>query len=144
MNTTAHALLSGVTTLDEVGDAWSIVAHGRRHDAVLAGAHALRKRIEAMPTVVGVRTLPITTLPYPTRYAFQGAAVSPAPYVMMVHRALLVQFRQGDALRTLLFNPTDVERARRTPFFASLEARVGTSISRWLSTQFDSIESQLE
>ena len=131
------------TALDEVGDAWREPSHGLRHEAVLAGAHKLRARLAAMPDVVAVRTLPITTLPYPTRYAFQGAAASPAPFVTLTHRALLVRFLQGGRARTLLFNPTDVERSRRTPFFAKLEARVGSRMARLMATQFDPLEAQL-
>ena len=133
-----------LTPLEEVGAAWSERAHGRRHEAVMAGARALRTRLEGMSDAVAVRTLPITTLPYPTRYAFQGAAASPAPFVTLTHRALLVQFRQGERTRTLLFNPTDVERSRKTPFFAKLEDRVGSRVARMMATQFDPLEKQLE
>lgn len=133
-----------LTPLDEVGDAWKEPSHGLRHEAVLAGARRLRARLTAASPVLAVRTLPVTTLPYPTRYAFQGAAASPAPFVTLTHRCLLVRFRQGDCLRTLLFNPTDVERARRTPFFAKLEGAVGSRVAKLLSTQFDPLEKQLE
>ncbi len=132
-----------LTALDEVGDAWKVSSHGLRHEAVMAGAKALRARLEGSPECVSVRTLPVATLPYPTRYAFQGAAASPAPFVTLTHRCMLVQFRQGDRVRTLLFNPTDPERSRRTPFFAKLEARVGERVAKMLSTRFDSIEAQL-
>jgi hypothetical protein len=130
--------------LDEVGDAWRIASPGLRHDAVLAGARKLRARLEASAPVVAVRTLPITTLPYPTRYAFQGAAASPAPFVTLTHRSLVVRFRQGEATRTLVFNPTDVERSRKTPFFAKLEAAVGSTVAKLMSTQHDPLEKQLE
>ncbi len=129
--------------LDEVGDAWALASHGLRHERVMAGARALRARVEAMPECVSVRTLPVTTLPYPTRYAFQGAAASPAPFVTLTHRALLVQFRQGGRTRALLFNPTDVERSRKTPFFARLEARVGERVARLMATQYEPFEAQL-
>lgn len=144
MTARAHEIDTGLTSLDEVGDAWSLTAHGRRHAAVLDGAQALRARLAAMAPVEAVRTLPITTLPYPTRYAFQGAAVSPAPFVTLTHRSLVVRFRQGERTRTLLFNPTDVERSRRTPFFAKLEAAVGARVARRMATQYDPLEAQLK
>jgi hypothetical protein len=97
-----------------------------------------------MAPVMAVRTLPLTTLPYPARYAFQGAALSLAPFVTLTHRCLLVRFRQGEGIRTLLFNPTDIDRARRTPFFARLEAVVGERLARHLATRFDPLETQLE
>ncbi len=141
----SHDLSSPSTTaLDEVGDAWREPSHGLRHEAVMAGARRLRARMEASPECAAVRTLPITTLPYPTRYAFQGAAASPAPFVTLTHRCLLVQFREGGALRTLLFNPTDVERSRRTPFFARIEGALPGPLVRRFVTQYDPLEKQME
>ncbi len=132
-----------LTPLDEVGDAWAEPSPGRRHAAVLAGARRLRERLAEAPAVIMARTLPLTTLPYPTRYAFQGAAASPAPFVTLTHRCLVVRFRQGDATRTLLFNPTDVPRARQTPFFAKIESAIGRRVAERLVTAFDPLEAQL-
>ncbi|MEZ4409226.1 MAG: hypothetical protein R3A52_22570 [Polyangiales bacterium] len=111
--------------------------------AVLAGAASLRERIAGGPTAVSVRTLPLTTLLYPTRYAFGGAALSPAPFVTLTHRCLLVQFRQGAALKTLLFNPTDIDRARRAPYFARVIERFGETMSSMMVTRFEALEAQL-
>jgi glyoxylase-like metal-dependent hydrolase (beta-lactamase superfamily II) len=129
-------------TLRELGDAWTVRGHGPRLAAVQRGALALRERIASGPAVVCVRTLPIATLAYPTKYAFWAAARSPAPFISMMHRCLLVQFRQKGEIKTLLFNPTDPERSRRTPFFARLIHRYG-ALQRFLSTTFEPLEVQL-
>lgn len=129
--------------LSELDAAWRVRGHGRRLAAVAEGARALRARFAAMGAVVCARSLPVTTLLYPTRFAFWSAARSPAPFVPLTHRALLVQFRAGAAVKTLLFNPTDVERARATPYFARLIERFGETATRWMTTQYDALEVQL-
>ncbi len=134
---------AGVTALDELDEAWRVRGHGRRLSAVREGARAMRARVEAMPAVVAVRSLPVTTLVYPTRFAFQGAALSPAPFVPLTHRALVVQFQAAGALKTLLFNPTDPERARRAPYFVRLLERFGERMASFLATRFEPLEVQL-
>lgn len=72
-----------------------------------------------MPDFVG--TFDLSTLPYPTRFGLWRAARTPAPFLTLTHRMLLVRWREPDGRpRTLLFEPTDVELARRTPYFARL------------------------
>jgi glyoxylase-like metal-dependent hydrolase (beta-lactamase superfamily II) len=81
--------------------------------------------------------------PYPTKYAFFGAAMSPAPFVLLTHRCLVVQFLQAGELKTLLFNPTDVAAARTAEYFARLAARVPKRIQRVIAREFDPLTSQL-
>jgi hypothetical protein len=61
----------------------------------------------------------------------------------MTHRCLLVQFMQRGEPKTLLFNPSDVEGARATSFFARLARDVGERASSWMAKRYDSIETQL-
>jgi hypothetical protein len=90
----------------------------------------MRERLLASGRVVSVRTFDLTLLPYPTTFAFSGAASSPIPYVAMTNRVNLVQFATEDrGLKTLLFNPTDVPRSAETPFFAAMRARMGEALS---------------
>jgi hypothetical protein len=92
---------------------------------------------------VAVRTLPLTTLLYPTKYAFNSAARSPAPFVVMTHRALLVQFLQSGSLKTLLFNPTDIEAARATPYFARILKQFGERATKLVVETYEPLEAQL-
>lgn len=138
--------MDGLTPLDELDQAWGSSARGRRGPecrAVKRAAERLRERLLAGPRAVAVRTLPLTTLPYPTRYAFGSAALHPAPFVMLTHRCLLVQFLQRGELRTLLFNPSDVDAARRTPFFARLGAQIGDGVAGLLAKRAPPLEAQL-
>jgi hypothetical protein len=113
------------TVLESFDAALTQPGHGPRLRAVRSAAQAVREQLLDQPRVQVVRTLPLARLPYPARFAFQGAAWSPAPLVQMTHRCLLIQFRSGGALRTLLFNPSDVVANRATPFFADFIRAVG-------------------
>jgi hypothetical protein len=99
--------------------------HGDRLAAVRDAARTVRARFLAERCVQAVRSVLLAHVPYPSRYAFQGAAWSPAPLVRMSHRCLVVQFRENGVLRTLLFNPSDVVAARATPFFADFIRTIG-------------------
>ncbi len=132
--------LRRIPLLDE---AWSVRGHGLRLEAVRRGAHALHAELGRGPRAVAVRSLTRSRLVYPTRHAFQGAALSPAPFVVMVHRTLLVQFLQAGELKTLLFNPTDVEGAKRTPFFVKLLEKMPPQAVSLLAPPEPSLEAQL-
>jgi len=137
------ALLHGTTRLHDFDAAWSVARGGPCLRAVRVAAEKLRDRFASGPRIVAVRTIPLSTLLYPTKYAFNSSAVSPAPYVVMTHRCLLVQFLQAGALKTLLFNPTDIEGARATPYFAKMIARFGERATNLLVEKFEPLEAQL-
>lgn len=136
-------MLAGITPVSEIDAAWSRVPSGARLRAVRVAAERLRDRFAAGPRAVAVRTLPIIVAPYPTKYAFWGAALSPAPFVVLHHRALLVQFLQRGELKTLLFNPTDPAGARATPFFERLARRVPERLRRIVGRELEPITKQL-
>jgi hypothetical protein len=112
--------------LHEVDDVWRAPSAGERLDHARVAGKRLRERLVESGRVTAVRTFDNSQLPYPTRFAFAGAALSPLPYVVMTNRMNVVQFQTEDgAPKTLLFNPTDVERSSKTPYFAELRARMG-------------------
>ena len=134
---------TGTTAFFDFDEPWQVKGDGPRLRAVRAAAEGFRKRFGSGSRVVCARTLPLSTLPYPTRYAFNGAAASPVPIVTLTHRCLLVQFLQGSAVKTLLFNPTDIVAARATPFFMRLAESVPPQLESLLVTRFDPLETQL-
>lgn len=136
-------MIPGALRITDLDKAWSERLHGPQLRAIKRAAEQLRERFAAGPRCVSVRTLPLTTLAYPTRYAFWAAAFSPAPFVIMTHRCILVQFLSKGELKNLLFNPTDVEGARKTPFFARLIEQIGERASDLLAKKFDDLEVQL-
>ena len=133
----------GLQRIPDLDEAWAMPRHGPQLRAVRRIAERLRERFVSGPRCVSVRTMPLSTLAYPTRYAFWAAAFAPAPFVMMTHRCVLVQFQRNGELKNLLFNPTDVEAAKKTPFFARFIETVGTRLSEAAAGKFDSLELQL-
>lgn len=133
----------GTVGLTDLDAAWSTPAPGARLRAVRLAAEVLKHRFAAGPRVVAVRTLPLVHVPYPTKYAFFHAALSLAPYVLLTHRCLLVQFLQGGELKTLLFNPTDVAGARSTPYFANLAARIPERLQKMVAQESEPLAEQL-
>jgi glyoxylase-like metal-dependent hydrolase (beta-lactamase superfamily II) len=136
-------VVPGSAPVLDLDRAWSVGAIGPRLRAVRVAAERLRDRLASGPRVLAVRTLPIVMAPYPTRFAFWGAALSPAPYVVFTHRCLLVQFLQAGEAKTLLFNPTDVGGARATPFFARLAERVPRKVQAVVAPEFEPLTEQL-
>src|SRR5690606_10978537 len=123
--------------------AWKEPHHGTQLRAVRRAGEQLRDRFASGPRCVAVRTLPLTTLAYPTRYAFWSTAFAPAPFVTMTHRCLLVQFFQQGELKNLLFNPTDIDGARATPFFALMIEQLGQRLIDLMAKRFEPLEDQL-
>ena len=63
----------------------------------------------------------LVSLPYPTRFGLFRAHLSPAPYLTITNRLLMVRWMDPDGRRrTLLWEPSDVELDANTPFFARL------------------------
>lgn len=136
--------MDGLVRISDLDEAWSIPAHGKRLRAVKRAGERLRERFTRGPRALAVRTLPLTTLAYPTKYAFWSAAFHPAPFVMLTHRCLLVQFLDRGEVKTLLWNPTDVAAAEATPFFARLVAELGEGLARRIAKRAPPLETQLE
>jgi hypothetical protein len=120
-----HPTLPWVRRVHHLDEARGIRSAGRRLDAVRRAAERLSDELRDGPQVLSVRTLPITDLIYPTKYAFQTALKLPFPYVTMRHRCLLVQVEAEGSVRNILFNPTDRDSSRATPFFQGLLEKFG-------------------
>ncbi len=130
--------------LHDLDQAWAHQSHGTRLKAVLRSAETVGDSLRSGPRVVSVRTLPLTTLVYPTKYAFSGACRVPMPFVVMTHRALLVQVRAEGELKNVLFNPTNFETSIEAPFFRKLADQYGEWLAKSVLTKaFGSVEEQL-
>jgi len=132
-----------LTRLQELDAAWAEPQAGPQLRGVRRAAHRLRERFVAGPRCVAVRTLPLATLAYPTKYALGGTAALPWPYVSLTHRCVFVQFWQNGDLKSLLFNPTDVDAARATPYFAKLASQFGERLTERIGKRFERLEDQL-
>ncbi len=135
---------TGLERIECFDRAWEVSGHGPKLKAIRKAAFALREQFASGPQVVAVRTLPVATLAYPTKYAFWSAPLLPFPYVIMKHQCLLVQFLQRGQLKNLLFNPTDDIASRETPFFKRMIEQVGEYVAfNVLQQKFETLESQL-
>lgn len=122
--------------IPELREAWATANLAERHRRLRNAATAARERFLSSGQALAFHTCPIATFPYPTSFAFQGAALSPAPYVMVTSRMVVVQYvdHEGER-RTLLFNPTDEERAEKAPFYATFKQRYGTILAERVLTK---------
>jgi hypothetical protein len=117
---------------------------GLRLHQLRRAAQEAREAFVAGGPVAAVATCDLITFPYPTLFAFSGAALSPAPYVMMTNRMQVVQFLEEGERRTLLFNPSDYERGYAAPFYRSLRERYGAFVSdKVMSTRHGTVQSHL-
>lgn len=125
-------------------EAWAVGGAAERLRQLRKAAVATRERLIDGGPVASVSTHPLVTFPYPTKYAFSGGALSPAPFVMMTNRMQIVQFVHQGRRRTLLFNPTDVEGSRNATFYKDLATKFGPLLSRKvIPSYFGTVEGHL-
>ncbi|MGF1465854.1 MAG: hypothetical protein ACFCGT_06945 [Sandaracinaceae bacterium] len=130
-----HPELGWVRRIHDLDEARAVARPGPRARALRRAGEVLGDALREGPEVVSVRSLHVSDLVYPSRFAFHGALSLPLPYVMMRHRCLLVQVRAEGTVRNVLFNPSDREGAKATPYFRRLlqsypfaEALVGAPV----------------
>ncbi|MBM4360325.1 MAG: hypothetical protein FJ096_19640 [Deltaproteobacteria bacterium] len=141
-----HPKLPWLRVLHDLDEARATTLPGAHIDALSHRARSLGDQLREGPRVLGVKTLDNATLPYPTRFAFNGAMPLPWPFVLMTHRTLLVRLATSDGTKHLLFNPTDAAASRRTPFFAKLATALEKRFpfaERLVGAHFPSLEEQL-
>ncbi len=103
-------------------------ASGFGHALRLARQAAIDLRREFLSTGCpdSVRTYDLIGLPYPARFGLWRAALTPAPFVTITNRMIVVRWTDTDGgRRTLLFEPSDAELDQNTPYFARLQRRAG-------------------
>lgn len=117
-----------------------------RLDAVRRRARALREEMLAGPQVVYYRSFGLVRVPYPVRYGLRDAAAVATPFMHILNRMFVVQYRRDGAVRTLLISPSDVAGNRETPFFKRLARRarlLGRLGERLLAPVLGSVEACL-
>ncbi|MEU9979369.1 hypothetical protein [Streptomyces sp. NPDC051014] len=89
-----------------------------------AQAQAFRREFTLSGTPDTVVTCDLVTLPYPTRFGLFRASLAIAPFLSITNRMLVIRWHESDGRpRVLLFEPSDVERGRYTPYFDDLARR---------------------
>jgi len=111
--------------LEALDAAWRVSTPAERLRALRKAAAATRDELLSGGPVRACQTVKLQAFPYPSLYAFSGGATSPAPFVVMTNRMQVVQFLENGALKTLLFNPSDVERDRAATYYVDLARTMG-------------------
>ncbi len=85
---------------------------GETLEALRQGATALREQVRESGRPLGVATRPLITQPHPTAHGLFRAARTPAPWLWLTERMVIVTWRDPVGQdRTLLWCPSDHERA---------------------------------
>jgi hypothetical protein len=92
------------------------IAAGDELARVDEAATLIRERLTASGRPAGVATAPLLTHPFPTALGLGAAPRSPASWLSVTVRMLVVQWRDADdRMRTLLWEPWDHERSPALP-----------------------------
>lgn len=75
--------------------------------------------------VLYYRSVNLIRAPYPTRYGLLNASTVKSPFMHIMNRLFVVQFKAVDGIKTLLFSPSDFRANAETPFFKRLATRYG-------------------
>ncbi len=128
--------------IHDFDDAWATWPRGDRPDALRAAAKGFRERFTGV--VHGVRTVDLVSAPYPTKYAFAGAAIAVNPYVTLVNRLVVVRYDDhSGTTRTLVWEPTLPAGSRHAPFYAHLATKLPERAQRVLAPEHATVPEAL-
>lgn len=125
----------GSTGSDQIGDQLRLI----REEAV-----RFRKEFVATGKPEYVETFDLVGAPYPRAFGLFRAATSPAPFVTITNRLVVVRWKApGGGRKTLLFEPSDVELARNVPFYAKLAERTPELLQSLVYKEHATVEQRL-
>lgn len=107
----------------------------------------LRFRSEFMTSGVpaSVVTCDLVTLPYPSRFGLFRATKALAPFLAITNRMLVIRWKDSNGRpRVMLFEPSDVELGRNTPYFADLLRRTPKVVANMVTTVHGTVLGHLE
>lgn len=91
-----------------------------RLDQTKIAARKFRERMLAGNKVLFYRTFDMIRVPYPTKYGLLNAFSLPTPFMHILNRLFVIQYKNRGKIRTLLFSPSDIYGNRETPYFKRL------------------------
>ncbi|WP_254189349.1 hypothetical protein OG225_12300 [Nocardia sp. NBC_01377] len=117
---------------------------GARLATIRTQAGEFRKEFIETGTPDSVVTCDLVTLPYPTRFGLFRASRAIAPFLAITNRMLVIRWRESDGTpRVLLFEPSDVELGRYTPYFDKLAGRTPAVVSNLMVTEHGTVQGHL-
>lgn len=103
-----------------------------------------RQEFAATGRVGHASTHDLVTLPYPTKFGLWRAAVTPAPFLTITNRLVIVRWHDTDGRRrTLLWEPSDYELDANTPYFAALASASPTVLRNRVVREFATVAERL-
>lgn len=113
---------------------------GVRLKAVRAEAEAFRHELPTSGTPDSIVTCDLVTLPYPTRFGLYRASRAIAPFLSITNRMLVIRWTDSDGrARVLLFEPSDYELGRYTPYFDDLGQKTPGVVQRQVVTEHGTV-----
>ncbi|PRY45119.1 hypothetical protein [Umezawaea tangerina] len=117
---------------------------GAKLEWIRTRADDFRREFSSSGTPDSVSTHDLVTLPYPTRFGLFRAALSPAPFLTITNRMLVIRWTESDGRkRTLLFEPSDVEMGRYTPYFEALAKKTPDALEKLMVKENPSVGEHL-
>ena len=132
------------TGIDGVNDRIDRSApYGAQLRGIRTVARDFRTAFAATGTPDVVSTHDLVSLPYPTGFGLFRSALTPAPYLCITNRMLVIRWSDGDRLRTLLFEPSDYELGEGTHYFARLHEETPAFVEDRVVTRHGTVVSHL-
>jgi len=75
--------------------------------------------------VVFYRSIDLIRAPYPTKYGLLNANKSLSPFIHILNRLFVIQYKTSAGIKTLLFSPSDIDANVETPFYKRLTTMAG-------------------
>ena len=130
--------------VDALADLATPGGPGAHLQAVRDRAVAFRREFVTTGVPDRVTTCDLVTLPYPTRFGLFRASRALAPFLSITNRMLVIRWREHEGrVRTLLFEPSDVELGRNTPYFDALVRRTPRAVARRMVTEHGTVPGHL-
>lgn len=108
---------------------------GARLRAAREAGLRFRAEFPASGMPASIVTCDLVTLPYPTRFGLFRATRAFAPFLSITNRMLVIRWTDSNGRpRVMLFEPSDVELGRNTPYFAALLRRTPTLVANYVTT----------
>lgn len=116
---------SGIKPIKDFIGSRSLPAPVDRLEDVRKRAKRFREKMLSGPQVIYYRSFDLIRVPYPTKYGLLNAFSLPTPFMHILNRLFIVQYKTSDGIKTLLFSPSDTEGNAETPFFKRLSEGFG-------------------
>lgn len=96
--------------------------------------------------VLFYKSVDLIRVPYPTHYGLLNAVKSISPFMHIMNRVFIVQYKTEVGVKTLLFSPSDIDANGETPFFKNLNESWGPlagPMSKFMAPIYNRVEDAL-